>query len=86
VLGFAPELNLNRLCLSGFGRKTVNDVLTTRFVAILSRLVEGPIRPIRRDARVSAGFAKGKGTNTEHENFSAGGIDLINRLWSERPR
>jgi hypothetical protein len=77
VLGFAPELNLNRLCLSGFRRKTVNDVLMNRFVAILSRFVEGPIRSIRRDARVSAGFVKGKGTNTElrEKSFLRSGRD-----------
>jgi len=44
----------------------LNDEFMTQLVAILTRLTEGPIRPIRRDAPVSAGFREGKGTNTEH--------------------
>ena len=36
----------------------LNDVLMTRFVAILSWFVSGPNGPNRRDARVSAGFAE----------------------------
>ncbi|MDB5681008.1 MAG: hypothetical protein JWO16_813 [Sphingomonas bacterium] len=38
----------------------LNDVLMTRFVAILSRFVSDLIGPIGRDARVSAAFAKRK--------------------------
>ena len=86
VLGFAPELNLNRLCPTGSGRNMLNDVLTTPFVAILSRFVEGPDRDIRRDARICAGFAKGKGTNTELAKIFCGALDPINGLWSSPKR
>ena len=83
MLGFAPELNLNRLCPTALQRNMLNDVLITRFVAILSPFVEGPIRPIPRDARVSAGFVKGKGTNTEPAKKVYRDLDPINRLWSD---
>ena len=44
VLGFAPELNLYRLCPTALRRNMLNDVLMTRFVAILSRFVRAPDR------------------------------------------
>jgi len=44
VLGSAPELNHNRLCPFARGRKTVNDILGTRFVAILIRFI-GTAKP-----------------------------------------
>jgi hypothetical protein len=62
----------------------LNDVLKTPFVAILTRFVAGPIRPIRRDARVSAGFTEGKGTNAERARIFFDGANRINRLWVGR--
>jgi|GEM_PF-6731560 len=70
----------------------LNDEFMTRFVAILTRFTEGPIRSIRRDARVSAGFREGKGTNTEHAKilWSAAGpyqpvVVGSSHGWSDRP-
>jgi hypothetical protein len=51
----------------------LNDVLKTRFVAILIRFVGGRNGPIRRDARVSAGFAKRKYRKVEKAKFFRAG-------------
>jgi hypothetical protein len=67
VLGFAPELNPYRLCPFVARRKTVNDSLMTRFVAILSRFMACGGMVQCGDARSSAGYAKGKGTNRERK-------------------
>ncbi len=41
AIGSAPELNRNRLWQSGLGRKTVNRVVTQRFVAGVIHFVAG---------------------------------------------